>query len=138
MQNKSVRAVLDRMQRVFGVKNDNQLGEALQVNRSTLGSWVARDSVPYAICVDIASERGISLDWLLTGEGAMHRGSGENYVANEPSNPREQAMLDLFRQLDEGGQRDIQGAAEEKKRLKSLEQRIQELEAIVAELKRLA
>lgn len=138
MQNKSVRAVLNRMQRVFGVKNDNQLGEALQVNRSTLGSWVARDSVPYALCVDIASERGISLDWLLTGEGAMRRGGDENQVSNEPINPREQAMLDLFRELDEGGQRDIQGAAEEKKRVKGLEQRIQELEAIVAELKRLA
>ena len=82
LQNKSVRAVLNRLQRVHGVKNDNQLCERLGVNRSTLGSWVARESVPYAICVEIAEGMAISLDWLLTGEGPMRRGEA-GQVAEE-------------------------------------------------------
>lgn len=51
---------------------------------------------------------------------------------------REQAILALFRDLGEEDQREIQHAAEEKKRLKRLEQRIAELEAVVADAKRMA
>ena len=138
MGNKSAASVLDRLHQVFGVKNDNQLGDALQVNRSTLGNWRSRDSVPYTVCVDVALERGISLDWLLTGEGPMHRGEAGQAVQGAAENPREQALLALWRELDEGTQREIQRAAEEKKRLKALEQRLQELEAVVAAGKRLA
>ena len=140
MQKKDVRSVLDRLHQIFGVKNDSQLCSALGVNRSTVGSWISRESVPYAICVDIAAERGISLDWLLTGEGPMQRGQSAQATAasSEPANPRERAILELYRALDEDAQREIQSAAEEKKRLKALEQRLQELEAVVADIKRLA
>lgn len=140
MQKKDVRSVLDRLHQIFGVKNDSQLCSALGVNRSTVGSWISRESVPYAICVDIAAERGISLDWLLTGEGPMQRGQSAQATAasSEPANPREQTILELYRALDEDAQREIQSAAEEKKRLKALEQRLQELEAVVADIKRLA
>ena len=138
MGNKSAASVLDRLHQVFGVKNDNQLGDALQVNRSTLGNWRSRDSVPYTVCVDVALERGVSLDWLLTGEGPMRRAEvGRAATANAES-PREQALLALWRELDEDAQREIQLAAEEKKRLKTLEQRLQELEAVVAAGKKLA
>lgn len=51
---------------------------------------------------------------------------------------REQAILALFRDLGEEDQREIQHAAEEKKRLKSLEQRLAELEAVVADIKKMA
>ncbi|MCP1617060.1 MULTISPECIES: helix-turn-helix transcriptional regulator [Pseudomonadaceae] len=129
---------MDRLHEVFGVKNDNQLGDALQVNRSTLGNWRSRDSVPYTICVDVALERGVSLDWLLTGEGSMYRENGGNTPAEPADSPRERAMLALWRELDEEAQRDIQRHAEEKKRLNTLEQRVAELEAVVVAGKRLA
>lgn len=138
-----MRAVLDRLRLVVGVKNDNQLCEALEVNRSTLGSWVARDSVPYAICVDLAEARGISLDWLLTGEGPMHRDeAGATALQEAPggyaADPREQALLALWRELDEGAQREIQHAAQEKKRLSAIEDQLKELAAAVAALNRSA
>lgn len=134
MGNKSAAAVLDRLQQVYGVKNDNQLGEALQVNRSTLGNWRSRNTVPYTICVDVCEKCSVSLDWLLTGEGPMRRDEAAPAVAAEAPpapgiSPREAAMLELFRSLDEDGQREIQGAAAEKKRLSALEQRIEELAA---------
>lgn len=56
----------------------------------------------------------------------------------ETGNPREQALLTLWRELDEDAQREIQRAAEEKKRLTTLERRVSELEAVVEAGKRLA
>lgn len=56
----------------------------------------------------------------------------------EADTPREQALLALWRELDEDAQREIQRAAEEKKRLTSLERRVSELEAVVEAGKRLA
>jgi len=57
---------------------------------------------------------------------------------SETTSPREQALLTLWRELDEDAQREIQRHAEEKKRLTTLEQRVSELEAVVAAGKRLA
>ncbi|AVJ97299.1 hypothetical protein PALA47_04518 [Pseudomonas aeruginosa] len=68
----------------------------------------------------------------------MLRGASVKVAHDGAENPREQALLALWRELDEGEQREIQLAAEEKKRLKILEQRLAELEAVVADAKRLA
>lgn len=137
MGNKSAADVLDRLHKVFDVKNDNQLGEAIQVNRSTLGNWRSRDSVPYTLCVDVALERGISLDWLLAGEGPIVRGEGDS-LGYGAQNSLEHAFLAIWRELDEDAQRDLHRAAVEKKRLSTLESRLAELEAVVADIKRLA
>lgn len=88
----------------------------------------------------VSTQLGISSDWLLTGEGPMLRDQCAHapLAGGEPANPREQAILELYRALDDDAQREIHSAAEEKKRLKILEQRVQELEAVVADIKRLA
>lgn len=92
----------------------------------------------------ICTRLGIRADWLLTGEGPMRRdeASPAAPAREEPAsygiNPREQAMLELFRSLDEDGQREIQGAAAEKKRLSDLEQRLEELAATVAAMEKRA
>ena len=140
MSKLSASAVLDRLLAVYGVKNDNQLSDQLGIKRSTVGNWRSRDSVPYSLCVRAAFDQGASLDWLITGEGNMRRSGGESEVSEAAAayNTREQALLGLFRELGEDDQREIQHAAEEKKRLKRLEQRIAELEAVVADAKRMA
>ncbi len=135
--------VVDRLQIIYGVNSDSALSTAMEQKRSTVGNWRNRGTVPYAECVSAAAEKGISLDWLLTGEGPMRRDEDAPAVAAEAPpaagiNPREAAMLELFRSLDEDGQREIQGAAAEKKRLSELEQRIKALEAVVDAGKRLA
>lgn len=71
MNKKAVDAVLLRLMSLFNVDNDSELARALNVNRQTLASWRKRDSVPYSICVNLSEERGISLDWLLTGKGRI-------------------------------------------------------------------
>lgn len=133
MGNLSAAAVLDRLHQVYGVDNDNQLAERLQVNRSTMGNWRSRDSVPYTVCVGVAVEHGYSLDWLLTGDGPPRRDAG---VAEPDLSASEQAILALYRALDEGAQRDIQSAAEEKKRLMDIESRLKDLSTEVAQVKK--
>lgn len=68
----------------------------------------------------------------------MRRGEAGQVGQGAAESPREQALLALWRELDEDAQREIQRAAEEKKRLNTLEQRVSELEAVVAAGKRLA
>ena len=53
-------------------------------------------------------------------------------------NAREEAVLTLFRALDEDAQREIQQAAEEKKRLRDVERRLDDLSAALLEVKKSA
>lgn len=64
----------------------------------------------------------------------LHREVGQAAPVSA-QNPREQA---LWRELVEDEEREIKHAAEEKKRLTSLEQRVAELESVVVDGKRLA
>lgn len=116
--------------------NDSQLCEATGTNRQTMGNWRSRNSVPYTLCVSVAEERGVSLDWLLTGEGAMLRGEAGAVPEVSASNPQEEAILTLFRSLEESDKREIQSAAEEKKRIRDIEQRLNKLTEALADTKR--
>lgn len=120
-----------------------EAAERCSIPYSSLQNWVGGHRAPrIESIVTIGSQLGISVDWLLTGEGSMFRYGGATGVAEpaqaQAGDPREQALLTLFRELGEEDQREIQHAAEEKKRLKRLEQRIAELEAVVADAKRMA
>lgn len=136
MHKKSLDAVLERLMTVFAVESDSELARKLDVNRQTLGSWRSRQSIPYALCVSVSEAEGISLDWLLKGEGAMLRGTSVAPVASTPNSPQEDAILALFRSLEETDRREIQSAAEEKKRIRDIEQRLKDLTEALADAKR--
>ena len=116
-----------------------QAAERCEIPYSSMQNWAGghREPRPDAL-ITIGSRLGISIDWLLSGEGPMHRGEVGQIGQGAAESPREQALLALWRELDEDTQREIQRAAEEKKRLNTLEQRVSELEAVVAAGKRLA
>ncbi|WP_439864317.1 helix-turn-helix domain-containing protein [Pseudomonas antarctica] len=114
MHKKSLDAVLERLMTVFAVDSDSDLARKLDVNRQTLGSWRSRQSIPYALCVSVSEAEGVSLDWLLAGEGAMLRGVSSHSAEKGTRNPQEDAILALFRSLEEADRREIQNAAEEK------------------------
>ena len=136
MQKKSLDAVLERLMTVFAVDSDSDLARKLDVNRQTLGSWRSRQSIPYALCVNVSEAEGVSLDWLLTGEGTMLRGVSAGRAESPATNPQEDAILALFRSLEETDRREIQSAAEEKKRLRDIEQRLKDLTEALADTKR--
>ncbi|UUN90353.1 helix-turn-helix domain containing protein [Pseudomonas extremorientalis] len=136
MQKKSLDAVLERLMTVFAVDSDSELARKLDVNRQTLGSWRSRQSIPYALCVNVSEAEGVSLDWLLTGEGTMMRGVSVAATDLLATTPQEDAILALFRSLEETDRREIQSAAEEKKRIRDIEQRLKDLTEALADTKR--
>ncbi len=136
MQKKSLDAVLERLMTVFSVDSDSELARKLDVNRQTLGSWRSRQSIPYALCVNVSEAEGVSLDWLLTGEGAKLRAGSVIPAVSPVTSPQEDAILALFRSLEESDRREIQSAAEEKKRIRDIEQRLKDLTEALADAKR--
>lgn len=78
MNSSDVTAVLDRLKEHFGVTKDAELARELGTSPQTLSSWRQRNSIPYAMCVDLSMEQGVSLDWLLYGEGNRLRSSSAN------------------------------------------------------------
>lgn len=127
--------ILDRLKQVLPCRDDTSLALRLGVAKSTLSNWRSRDSFPYTIAVQLAGELGLSLDWVLAGVGPPYRCQKEELAVAEQQaaynvelTPRQQNLLTLFESLDEDGKREIQTVAQEKKRLKDLEQRIAELD----------
>ncbi|KIQ52471.1 phage repressor protein [Citrobacter rodentium] len=118
---------------LFQVDNDSELARALNVNRQTLASWRKRDSVPYSICVNLAEERGVSLDWLLAGKGDDT--SKEAEPATQNLSQADLKMLELLNQLDPEVRRDLMRGAEEKQRVIEMERQLKELSAKLERLK---
>ncbi|MGB4498913.1 MAG: helix-turn-helix transcriptional regulator [Methylococcaceae bacterium] len=90
--------VIIRLKQILNEKSDQKLGDYLGIPKSTISNWRQRDSVPYSICVQVAQEKNVSLDWLLTGEGAMLKGSGAN---DEIMSPKRKRMMELLERLDD-------------------------------------
>jgi hypothetical protein len=135
LRSKKSQAVLTRLKQVTGTKSDASLSSALQVSPQTLSSWKGRDSTPYSLCVEIAQSRGISLDWLLLGEGPILRQAMTDPSADNPdSTTRENTILALWRLLDEDGRCAIQNALEEKRRLRDMEIKLSEMASLVSTL----
>ncbi|GCU11577.1 TPA: phage repressor protein [Klebsiella pneumoniae] len=134
MNKKAIDAVLLRLMSLFNVDNDSELARVLNVNRQTLASWRKRDSVPYSICINIAEERGVSLDWLLTGKGEEEEVSKVE-SATQSFSQADLKMLELLNQLDPEVRRDLMRGAEEKQRVIEMEKQIQELSAQLNNLK---
>ncbi|MBV7575653.1 helix-turn-helix domain containing protein [Pseudomonas sp. PDM32] len=136
MRSKKSQAVLARLKQVTGTKTDASLSSALQISPQTLSSWRGRDSTPYSLCVEIAQARGISLDWLLLGEGPILRQTiTDSSQTAQESTTQENTILALWRLLDENDRCAIQNALEEKQRLRDMELRLSEMAAMLATLK---
>jgi len=65
------------MREALGVRTDAELARALGLRESAPGNWRARDSVPYRQCVEIATDRGVQLDWLVLGRGPPKPGADQ-------------------------------------------------------------
>ena len=135
MNNKDVNAVLFRLMSLFQVENDSELARALNVNRQTLASWRKRDSVPYSICISIAEEKGVSLDWLLTGRKQGLSKEVEVTPTQVQFSQADLTMLALLKQLDPEVRRDLLRGAEEKQRVIEMEKQLKELSATIERLK---
>lgn len=125
MSNKKSIEILEKMKQVAQVRTDSDLSEALGVSPQTLSSWKGRDSIPYAICIDFAQARGVSLDWLFGSQSDALLSL--NSCSAGLSGLTEQKMLQMFRVLNESDRSVIYNLAEEKQQLQALLWRVEEL-----------
>lgn len=128
-----LRSVLDK--KGLSIKEASDL---VGIPYRTLQNYLLDEREPNAKALSaIRTHLGISVDWLLTGEGSMTGVPAQQVQAGAvPASPQEEAILELFRSLGEAGRREIQIAAEEKKRLMDVEQRLKDLTEILADTKR--
>ena len=115
-----------------------EAAKACGLSYSSLQNWVGgiREPRPEAL-IALGSHLGISIDWLLTGEGTMLRSGLSGATTDDPAtSPQEKAILALYRSLGESDQREIQSAAEEKKRIRDIEQRLEDLTVALADVKK--
>lgn len=114
--------VLDRLKHLMAAPSDAALAKALGISPQTLGSWRARASIPYALCMDLARTDGISLDWLLLGRGA---------VVPEPqalmADDAFVAILATLQGLDVQDRRYVHGVALDRKLLRQLQREVASL-----------
>lgn len=61
--------VIDRMRSALGLTTDRALSQYFERGPSTVSNWRKRNSVPFTECVQLAVEKGMSLDWLILGVG---------------------------------------------------------------------
>lgn len=112
-----------------------EAAKVCDVSYSSLQNWISgiREPRPEAL-IALGSHLGISIDWLLTGEGSMFR--GDRIEAGPSVNPDEEAILTLYRALGDSDKRELRHAAEEKRRLREMEQRLDDLTAALADIKK--
>lgn len=119
--------IIVRLKQITATSTDSGLSERLGVSPQTLSSWKGRERLPYSICVDLADQYGICLDWLLTGLGPMQRAAVLDQGLSPSSQPGEQQLLGIFRALTAADQLFVQQIALERKRLRDLELRVESL-----------
>ena len=79
--------ILDRIMDFKSLRSDNKLADILNVSPNTVSTWRKRNSTPFIKIIEFCDHEGISLDYILTGEGEMiredKRGSLYNKVEDE-------------------------------------------------------
>jgi transcriptional regulator with XRE-family HTH domain len=65
---------------VFNLNDFAALAAALGVTAQDISNWRRRNSPPYKHCVKVAKEKGVDLNWLLTGEACISKQSDCNEI----------------------------------------------------------
>ncbi|POZ51329.1 helix-turn-helix domain-containing protein [Methylovulum psychrotolerans] len=108
--------------------NIREFSESTGVPYVTLQQYLAGKRSPATEALSkICIQTNININWLLTGQGEMHRAPQAANDAEKELSRRQAGMLELFNALDEKQQREILSVAEEKERLNRMEQELGEI-----------
>lgn len=135
-------SIKERLRQVIDAKGMTikELSELSAIPYRSLQNYLRGEREPNAdALITLKTHLGISIDWLLTGNGSM--------ILNEESEEAAQAsnssfsnsdltLLELLNQLDPDVRRDLMRGAEEKQRMIEMEKKIEELSSKIAENKR--
>ncbi|KLV07993.1 hypothetical protein ABT57_14190 [Photobacterium ganghwense] len=84
------RKITERLLKVTGCSSFNQLAEYFGIPKSTIATWHQREMTPFEIATRTHLSLGVSLSWLLLGEGEM-------YERGKPSNSTDNVELPYFK-----------------------------------------
>lgn len=119
-------AVMQRVKGVAGTESWSALSEILGIKATALSNRRKNGSIPFAELLEFSRSQNVNFGWLIEGDGAARqRGISPEDASGLPGN--EQALLNLFRDLDAADQQAVHGFAAEKRRLRQLEKRVEEL-----------
>ncbi len=69
---KEITPILNRIKQVLNAKTDKEMTEKWGISYSTLDTWKNRDTIPQKRLLDFSLKYGVSLDWLITGNGDIY------------------------------------------------------------------
>lgn len=72
--------ILARLKTAFGVETDTDLAKSLGLQQGSISKAKQKRAVPPSWITTVALTRGVSADWLLTGEGEMRRVRGAVFI----------------------------------------------------------
>ncbi len=67
----TIKKILDRIKIVEGVDSDYKVAQILNVSPPYISKWRVNGIISYKILHKYCQTKGVSFDWLLTGEGEM-------------------------------------------------------------------
>jgi phage repressor protein C with HTH and peptisase S24 domain len=102
----SAEAVVNRLMLVVGVRSERELSRWFGYGLTTITSKRQRGSIPYEECVRLATERDLSLDWLILGRGEAPSG-----VVSPLAKPAEEAQATHMDEFVDVPLYDLQAAA---------------------------
>ena len=104
--NKNISQIVERLKLEFGYKRDKDIADALEMSGTAFYNHKARGTIPYEALSTFCEKKGISFDWLLTGDAPVRRAEKEKPLqgAEEPAiykvreNPK---LAEVIRMLKE-------------------------------------
>lgn len=72
--------VIERMKDIGKLKNDSAVARVLGVTPQALSNYKKRAKMPAHLIIKFAESNSLSVDWLLSGEGAPRRAEDGSYI----------------------------------------------------------
>ena len=127
--------IILRLRSVTGSNTDMALASYLEIKPNTISGWKARQKIPFEECFNVSKREGVSLDWILTGEGEMYK-KKPNETQSKPgqnldTNREMDKLVELLEQLPEPERsetiKEIQMLGHEKAKLARYRMELEEL-----------
>lgn len=64
---------IERLKKIYNLKTDTALAERIGKDKNTVSVWKRRQSIPLEVLKRISDEENISMEWLVSGTGAMKK-----------------------------------------------------------------
>ncbi|HAS64196.1 MAG TPA: transcriptional regulator [Vibrio sp.] len=93
--------VIERLMEATKTSSNQALADAFNLPKSTVGTWRHRDLVPFEVIVRLHLESGISIKWLVLGEGEAYPTSNEFDHTTDENQSKQILNIDCF-SIDDG------------------------------------